>query len=228
MAIEKLDFQKVTKEQSPYTVLLNSVIQNINNADALAVYVYLYSLPPDWEINKEHIKNKFSLSDKSIKYIFSYLNRSNLSMHIPIKNEKHQIIRHDINLLNGEKFDPNEPFRVNKKATGVKSDPVEKPQGSISTRVESHRGGLEALQKKENYKRKKQEQKKEGDPPPITEFIPSAKALELCQSKSLDPNVTLAKFVTYHLGRGLETKLKDLDAAFYHWVLSEKTYGVTK
>lgn len=87
-SIEKLDFNKVIQQKIPYSVFMNSVIQKINNPDSLAIYVYLYSLPPDWHINKEHLANKFQLGDKKLRSVFSYLHRSGLLEYRKDKDKK--------------------------------------------------------------------------------------------------------------------------------------------
>jgi hypothetical protein len=158
--IEKLDFNKVIQQKIPYSVFMNSVIQQINNTDALAIYVYLYSLPPNWHINKEHLANKFQLGDKKLRSIFSYLNRSGLLEYRKEKNKKTgQMEGTIIHLLNGEKFDSTVLFKIQKtslKPTQAKIASLDKsslkPTQAIPDPVENRPCGREGLQKKEKYK----------------------------------------------------------------------------
>lgn len=45
----------------PYTILSNRVLQRLNNSDALAIWVYLQSMPPDWVVRREQIMDQFGL-----------------------------------------------------------------------------------------------------------------------------------------------------------------------
>lgn len=164
MSIEKLDFEKVTKQGLPYTLFINSVIQFIHNAEALGVYVYLYSLPINWNINKEHLSKKFNLGNKKLRSIFSYLHRSNLLEYHREKDEKTgKMLGSSIHLLNGEKFDAQVNFKEDK-TTQAKFACVEKisikTTGSLSGPVENRPCGLETLQKKQ-IKKETKEKKRE-------------------------------------------------------------------
>lgn len=56
-----------------YTTLSIEKIQKIKNPEALAVYCYLCSLPPQQLICKERIKKHFRIGNKKINDIVSYL-----------------------------------------------------------------------------------------------------------------------------------------------------------
>lgn len=155
MSIEKLDFQKVTKEQWSFTLVLNSVIQNIRNHEALGIWVFLYSLPPDWEVIKEQLKNKFHLGNKKIKTIFSYLNRSNLLQYEQERNDDGTMGKAVIHILCGDKFDQNVDF-IDVSSGGSESDPaVSSTGGSKNHPAVDRPTGSGLLQKKHTYKRKK-------------------------------------------------------------------------
>ena len=66
MSIEKLDLENI-EEGTGYTISLNSVIQHIPNAEALAVWVELYSHAPCWIVHAEYVKNKFGFGDKKVR-----------------------------------------------------------------------------------------------------------------------------------------------------------------
>ena len=147
--IEKLDKAKLTLENQSYTQILTHVIQNIKDPVAGFVWVYLSSLPPDWLVLKEQIKNKFNLGDDKIKDIFSYLNRCKLIAYKRIRGSNGKLGKQFIHVFVGNDFDENEPY---KKTTGVKSTPQVKTRGVKTTRVENHSSGSRALQRK--YKNK--------------------------------------------------------------------------
>jgi len=104
MSIEKLDFQKATKQNIPFTMMSTKVLQKIKDRDSLCVWVYLCSLPPEWKINKTQIKNHFSFGEKKIKKVFSYLKQSNLIEYIQEKNTDGSFKGTTINTLCGEDF----------------------------------------------------------------------------------------------------------------------------
>ena len=138
MSIEKLDSIKIKQAQIPYTQIFTKVLQNIKNTDALAIWVYLSSLPPDWVINKEQIKNHFNIGDKTIKNVFSYLNRCRLITYTRERSANGKMGIVIISLSCGEEFKINEPF--------IYVDKSAKTTGSKNHPVVDHPSGLEALQ----------------------------------------------------------------------------------
>lgn len=154
MSVEKIDFLKVTKESTPFSVILNSVSQNIPDLETIGLWVYLYSLPPDWKICKKQLKKKFNIGDDKLKLIFSYLKRSNLIQYFRERNEQGQIKESRIHILCGLNFIKETPF---KKTTGVKTTPIElstengkNTTGGLTTRVANHTCGPRALQIKQD------------------------------------------------------------------------------
>jgi hypothetical protein len=150
MSIEKLDSMKIKKANIPFTMISTNVLQSIKDVHALALYVYLCSLPSDWIIQKEHIKKHFGLGDARLKSIFSYFIRAKLLCYTRERRPDGTLEEVVINLLCGDNFDENEPYIAklkNKSATGSISTPVV-TTGSITTRVVTHTSGAGALQKK--------------------------------------------------------------------------------
>lgn len=72
MTVDKF---RLTKDDSDYTTFPNSLLQGLNNAEALGLYVYLSSLPPTWEFYKEQIQKHFKIGrdklEKSLKILSS-------------------------------------------------------------------------------------------------------------------------------------------------------------
>ena len=72
--IHKADFSKVIQEKIPYTIHMNQVIQNVKDCFSLGLWCYLSTLPPDWGVNKEHLKSHFKVGrdkiNQSLKYLF--------------------------------------------------------------------------------------------------------------------------------------------------------------
>jgi len=149
MSIEKLDQVKLTHEKKPYTQILTEVIQNIKDPLAGFIWVYLSSLPPDWIVIKEQIKNKYNLGDNTLKLIFSYLNRANLIKYTRERNTCGKLGIVSIHVLCGIHFKSDESYI---KTTSSKTEPVDKTTGSKTRRVENQTSGSGALQRK--YKNK--------------------------------------------------------------------------
>jgi len=73
LLIEKMDFARVKQEERAFTSNLNSVLQNLNQAEALGIWCFLSSLPHNWKINKNHLQKHFNIGrdrlDKSLKLL---------------------------------------------------------------------------------------------------------------------------------------------------------------
>jgi len=162
MSIEKLDSFKIKKSNISFTTIPNKVVQNIKNAEALAIWVYLLTLPPDWKVIKEQLKSHFSFGDNKIKRIFSYLVRSKLLQYSRERFLDGRLGEIEINISCGENFDENEPFialndnKIVNISTGVKTIPVV-TSGMETRRVENQTSGSGALQNiYKNIKEKKE------------------------------------------------------------------------
>lgn len=227
MSIEKLDFQKVTKESLPYTLILTKVIQNIKHKDALAVWVYLCSLPPDWKINKEHLKNHFGLGDRTLQTIFSYLNRCGLIVYKRHRFDDGTLGIVVVHLLCGEEFRPDEPYV---QTTPQKTHVVElstTPQKT--TRVADHTSGSEALQKKQNTNNIKI-QKKEREKSVKTSLSENfqideethAYVLSLSMLSNEEKKIEHNKFYEHYLENG-EIKT-NWNRVYRSWMLKAASY----
>lgn len=118
MSVEKFN-PSISGESIPYVQANTHVIQNIDNLEALAVWIYLLTLPKDWLVMKSHIKKHFGIGDDKIKRIFAYLKRCGLIEYVRERDEKGKLRKSEIKVLNGTRF-------INpKKPTGVKTTPLE-------------------------------------------------------------------------------------------------------
>lgn len=134
MSVEKLsEMINVTHEKMPFTQISNNVIENIKSPIAFLIYAYLLSKSSDWIVQKSFLKNKFSVGNSTLKHVFSYLHRCCLIEYVLIKDEYGKIVKHDIRVLIGMHFKPDEPYIAS--STGLKSDPmVESPEnGGLAT-----------------------------------------------------------------------------------------------
>lgn len=117
MSIEKF-IPGFSGDTVPYVQANTFVIQNITNAEALAVWIYLLTLPKDWLVMKAHVKKHFKIGDDKIKRIFAYLNKHGLIEYIKERDAKGRMGKIlEIRILNGSRFISEQM------TTGVKSTP---------------------------------------------------------------------------------------------------------
>ncbi len=123
MSIEKLsDLSKVYVEKVPYTQIFNTIIEGIKDNDAFRLYCYLSAKSRDWTVIKEWTAKQCNVGERKAKQCWSYLERCSLLEYIQIRNDIGKFIKHDMRILNGSKFNPNEPFM---RATGAETAPVD-------------------------------------------------------------------------------------------------------
>lgn len=123
MSIEKVtDASKVELENNPFTQISNTVIEYIKDNDAYRLYSYLSSKSREWTVVKEWTAKVCDVGERKSKQCWSYLERCGLIEYITIRDLRGKFIKHDIRVLNGTKFNPEEPFI---KPTGAETAPVE-------------------------------------------------------------------------------------------------------
>jgi hypothetical protein len=101
MSVDKLI---ITKEDANYSIILNVISQNLTDAEALGLYVYLLSLPPKWEFYKEVIRKHFGWGRDKLEKKLTILRTHNLIEPIPERNEKGQFIGWNLHVKNGRDF----------------------------------------------------------------------------------------------------------------------------
>lgn len=129
MSIEKVNFEKVVKEAIPYTLVYTKVIQQISDHLALALWVYLLSLPPEWRINKIQLKKHFNIGDARLKNTLAFLHKSKLIDYVRNRDAQGQLLDCAIHVLCGDKF------------VNIQQDEECASTGSKTTRMETHTYG---------------------------------------------------------------------------------------
>lgn len=114
MSVQKFN-PRILGEVIPFTQVNTKVIQQIKNIEAGFVWIYLLTLPPDWQVVKVHLMNHFGIGELKIKKIFSYLNEHNLIEYVRERLPNGQLGRTDVRILNGNRF---------KSTTGAENHPV--------------------------------------------------------------------------------------------------------
>ncbi len=121
MSVEKLDILEIIQEHKPFVANLSFVVQRVRDTEALGVWVYLSSLPPNWRVNKLHIMQHFRIGDNKYNRIFSYLERSKLIIRKKIRSENGRFVKIIIQVLSGSRFVPEEQCKFNGQEDSTKS-----------------------------------------------------------------------------------------------------------
>lgn len=101
MSVEKL---VISKEASSFTVLPNKVLQNLCNADALGLWCYLASLPPDWEFYKEQIRAHFKIGRDKLDKLLSILKEYDLIDIAFVRDAQGRFVHWHIHVYSGNGF----------------------------------------------------------------------------------------------------------------------------
>jgi hypothetical protein len=104
VTIEKLDSVKVRQEKLPYTIHMNYVLQNVRHPLALAIWVYLSSLPADWKVHRNQLMEHFDVGRDKLGDALKYLNSNNLIEYLQEKTDGKFGISHII-VKNGYDFE---------------------------------------------------------------------------------------------------------------------------
>ena len=165
MSIQKLDFEKITREKVPFTMILTKVIQKIDDHFAGFIWVYLSSLPPDWDVNKQHLMNHFGIAEQKLKKHMAYLCKHKLIEYIRIRREDGTLGPVTINVLCGNDFES---------STGMKIHPVEEPPGGKSSTYKENNINKENkdtnISESDDSRKTKPKKSKEYDIQPIIDI----------------------------------------------------------
>lgn len=84
MSVQKF---KVKKKPSNFTQIHNSILQKLNNYEALGLYCYIASLPPEWEFHKVHLSSRAGIGRDKLNRLLNLLELHGL---IRIEQERGQ------------------------------------------------------------------------------------------------------------------------------------------
>lgn len=217
MSIEKT----ISYEEIPYFQIYTHVIQNINDLEAGFVWVYLRSKPKDWEVIKEHLKNKFNIGDDKLKKIFSYLASHKLIKYVRTRDDKGKIIKVEIVVLNGSKFINDQQL----KDLSTGDNKTDGSTGVKTQRVASHTCGSGALHIIENTNNRKDTNNRESVPkksycPGTPDLIITEESVKIAEYKNLDIIKIAYKFMNYAKENGWLRH--DWKSAFVKWISDER------
>lgn len=95
-----------TKEEMPFTLVCNKVINECQNPVAGFIWIYLQSKCPTWKPCKWEIMKRFDISERTYQRHMSYLSATNLIENIVTRDNSGKVIEWRIKVLNGSRFNP--------------------------------------------------------------------------------------------------------------------------
>jgi hypothetical protein len=93
-----------TKEEMPFTLVCNKVINECENPVAGFIWIYLQSKCPTWKPCKWEIMKRFDISERTYQRHMSYLSATNLIENIVTRDKNGKVTEWRIKVLNGSKF----------------------------------------------------------------------------------------------------------------------------
>jgi hypothetical protein len=227
MSVEKLsDVSKVLVEQYPFTQITNNVIQHIKDNDAFRLYAYLISKSRNWTVVKEYAAKECGIGEKKARECWSYFARCGLIEYRTEKDEKGRIIKHDLIVLIGLKFDKDVPFKPVDKSTRAKNAPVVKvhigknPLSGQSTRVDFAPLLNKDLTNKEKETKQRESTARKKREPLSDDFFLDEENQKRCRQKNLDPHHILSKFKAH--AKSSAKKVVDWQAEATLWIERER------
>lgn len=131
-SIEKLDFEQLIKEHTPFTTFMNKVIQAITDPIAGYIWVHLSTLPPKWKVNKYYLMKKMGIGEQKLKKHMAYLARVNLIEYSRPRNSDGTLGKVTIKVLCGNDFVYENDADCTDDTTGMKNHPVDQPPSGES------------------------------------------------------------------------------------------------
>lgn len=99
MSIEKISnvggFDRLIKENIPYTVIPNDVYRSLPDMETKALWVELLMLPNDWKINKVHLRSILAIGQNKLDKLFSNLVKAKLLVIHKIRDQSGVFVRTD-------------------------------------------------------------------------------------------------------------------------------------
>lgn len=190
MSVEKLDFNKVKQSKKGFTTSLNDVIQNIPDAFILGVYVYLSSLPPEWDINRVQLMKHFQVGRDKIHKALSWL-KNNLLLTYHQERRKDGTLEESTIIIH-------EGWNFLEKLSTV---PL---TGLLNNRSTAEPLSGESAPINNIYTKKEIKRKREA----LSYFLPDEENLLLAKTLNIDLNAEIESFKHRHKGEKNQYEFK--------------------
>lgn len=106
----------LSKDEAGFVLVVNKVAQNLHDAEALGLWVYLASLPPNWVFYKDQIRAHFNIGREKLNKLLSVLKKHRLITVEMSREGKGRFAHAVFHVHNGENFaqDPETAPALNK------------------------------------------------------------------------------------------------------------------
>lgn len=218
--IEKLDFQKIKHENKGFTTYLNIVIQNIPCPIALGIWCYLSSLPHDWSINKNQLKNHFHVGRDKLDKALAILKKLDLLQFIREREANGTLSDTVILIKVGYEFNQT----TENQCSGTKGRPIRVSSRTLKNQaLENQATGKRHLQKKQNTNKIKKQKKERKSIPLPDNFYPNEEAFNFMNEYGFtqrEAKMSFLKFKEYYKN----DLSPDWDRKLILWLLREYAY----
>lgn len=201
---------RISKKRSNFSIISNSVSQTLNyNLAALGLYVYLFSLPHDWEFHKSHLRKVCNVGEKKLNNLLKILSDHKLVNVSQIRKENGQFSHFDIDIDDGSAFIHNPQPEGQNCRTAENGGAVK----------QSYKEDIKAFKKE--YKNQERESIVRAKRVPLSDsFVFNEANQKLCMSKNIDSDLVLSKFKANMKASG--KKVIDWQAEAELWILRER------
>lgn len=95
----------ISKKRSNFSIIPNIVAQNLNYClDALGLYIYLFSLPNEWEFHKNHLRKVCNVGKNKLNVLLKILAQHGLINIAQKRNAQGKFAHFDMQVNDGEFF----------------------------------------------------------------------------------------------------------------------------
>lgn len=232
MSVEKFKpelFNGIIKhEAKPYTQILNKVLQECRNLEAIALWSHFQSKPESWEVCVKYIQNHFKIGRDKVYKIIRYLIKVNLIEYVEEKSKDGKFSKSYYIIKNGEAFfdpelsteTPTLPYTENP----YTDLPYTENKATINKRININKRKAKKKEKAPCIKTKQQKLKTKF--PNDTNDVLSVEAIQYANQKQLNIMQLFLCFKTWATENDIYKH--DWKAAFVAWVIRERTSNVVQ
>ena len=213
----------VNKLNGNFTTIPNKVLQGIREAEALALYCYIASLPHGWTFYKDQLRKHFKFGVKKLDNLLQLLSKYKLIRTYQLRTNQGQFGDFGLDVFDGNDFSNND--------IELSTDIIDRSAISAERLLTVGRSG-EAIKeihtnKKSFSKKHKQNKRAKGSPNLIVypdDFYPNAENLDLLNRTAMRTNCTqnelFEKFE--RVSKEYNTKSNDWQSKFAEFLTREK------
>jgi len=221
MAVEKF---RLTKESNNYTIISNSILQKLNNYEALGLYCYLCSLPDNWIFYKDQLMKHGNMGRDKLAKLLKILKECQLIDYGQIKNEKGQYEEWQLHVKNGSEFKPTNQDTV------FQEPVTEKPLTANQLLENStYKRNIEKENKDKKERESTSEKSKASLSPISDDFYPDFERLKKAQEVSQKCGISIPELIIKfkNIAKEKDWTAKDWNLKFENFLINEKPSAIS-